>query len=129
MKGVLHLSEHRNENRTQDAPSWGKLVIRLVLSAIVIAIAAFLTPGFQIRGLWGVIFAAVVISIVNYLIERFANIDASPFGRGIIGFIVAVFVLYISQFIITAMNVTLLGAILGAIVIGIIDVVIPGKTI
>ncbi|MCC5910140.1 MAG: phage holin family protein [Clostridiaceae bacterium] len=123
------MSEERNPNRTQDSPSWGKLIIRFILSAIVIAVAAFITPGFRIEGLWGVIFAALAISIINYILERVFNVDASPFGRGVIGFIVAAIVIYISQFIVPAMTVTFLGAIIGAIVIGILDIVIPGKTI
>ncbi|AOY75065.1 phage holin family protein [Clostridium formicaceticum] len=123
------MSDERNSNRTQDAPGWGKLILRFIISAIVIAVAAFITPGFRIEGLWGVIVAALVISIVNYLVERVFKVDASPFGRGIIGFIVAAIVIYISQFIVPAMTVTFLGAIIGALVIGIIDMIIPGKTI
>lgn len=123
------MSEERNPNRTQDSTSWGKLIIRFIISAIVIGIAAFITPGFRIEGLWGVIFAALAISIVNYLVEKIFNVDASPFGRGIIGFIVAAIVIYISQFIVPAMTVTFWGAIIGAFVIGIIDMIVPGKTI
>ncbi|AKL97014.1 hypothetical protein CACET_c35830 [Clostridium aceticum] len=122
------MSEERNPNRTQDAPSWGKLILRFIISAIVIAVAAFITPGFRIEGLWGVVLAALAISIVNYLVERIFNVDASPFGRGVIGFIVAAIVIYISQFVVPAMTVTFLGAIIGALVIGIIDMIIPGKT-
>lgn len=123
------MSEERNPNRTQDSPSWGKLIIRFIISAIVIAVAAFITPGFRIDGLWGVIFAALAISIINYIIERVFNVDASPFGRGIVGFMIAAIVIYISQFVVPAMSVSFLGAIIGALVIGIIDMIIPGKTI
>lgn len=123
------MSEQRNPNRTQDAPGFGKLILRFFISAIVIGVAAFITPGFRIDGLWGVLLAALAISVVNYIIERVFNFDASPFGRGIAGFAVAAVIIYASQFFIAAMSVTLLGAIIGAIVIGIIDMVIPGKTI
>jgi len=123
------MSEERNPNRTQDSPSFGKLIIRFLISAIVIGVAAFITPGFTIDGLWGVLLAALAISVINYIIERVFNFDASPFGRGIAGFLVAAVVIYASQFFIAAMRVSVLGAIIGAIVIGIIDMVIPGKTI
>ncbi|MDR5659514.1 phage holin family protein [Serpentinicella sp. ANB-PHB4] len=123
------MSEERNPNRTQDAPSWGRLILRFIISAIVVGIAAFITPGFQIDGLWGVLLAALAISIVNYIIERVFNFDASPFGRGIAGFIVAAIVIYLSQFVVAAMQVSIWGAIIGALVIGIIDMVIPGETI
>jgi len=123
------MSEQQNNNRTQQTNGWGSLVLRVILSAIVLSVAAFLTPGFTIRGIWAVLLAAVVISVVDYLIQRMTGLDASPFGRGITGFIVAAIVLYGTQFLVPNMGVTIVGAILGALAIGVIDMIIPGKTI
>ncbi|WP_026477616.1 phage holin family protein [Alkaliphilus transvaalensis] len=122
------MSEREN-NRTSTSQSWVGFIIRFIVSAIVIAIAAFLTPGFSIDGVWSVLIAAAVISILDWLINRVAKLDASPFGRGITGFIVAAVVIYATQFFVATMQVSILGAILGAIVIGLIDMVIPGKTL
>lgn len=122
------MSEERNNNRTQEATGWGSLVLRIILSAIVLSIAAFLTPGFTIRGIWAVLLAAVIISVADYLIQRITGLDASPFGRGIVGFIISAIVLYGTQFLVPNMGVTFWGAIIGALVIGIIDMIIPGKT-
>ncbi|SCY81404.1 phage holin family protein [Alkaliphilus peptidifermentans] len=122
------MSNERRDTRTQDSQSWVGVIIRFIVSAIVIAIAAFLTPGFAIGGLWSVLIAALVITIIDYIIFRIAKFDATPFGRGITGFIVAAVVIYVTQFFVPAMRVTAIGAILGAIVIGLIDIVIPGKT-
>ena len=77
------MSEERNDNRTQQADSWVGLILRLILSAIVIAIAAFLTPGFTIDSIWAVLLAAVIISVVGYLIQEMTDLHASPFGRGL----------------------------------------------
>ena len=46
-------------------------------------------PGFSIRGFWTAVIAALIISAIDYLIERIFNFDASPFGRGLSGFIVS----------------------------------------
>jgi len=122
------MSEEQNNNRTRQSSGWGSLILRVILSAIVLSIAAFLTPGFTISGIWAVLLAAIVISVVDYLIQRMTGLDASPFGRGIVGFIIAAIVLYGTQFLVPNMGVTMLGAILGALAIGIIDMIIPGKT-
>ena len=122
------MSEERNDNRTQDTDSWIGLILRLILSAIVIAIAAFLTPGFTINSIWAVLLAAIVISVVDYLIQRVTDLQASPFGRGFSGFIVSAIVLYGTQFLVPTMRVNIWGALIGALVIGIIDIIIPGKT-
>lgn len=71
--------------------------------------------------------AAIVIAVLDYLIQKFTGVNASPFGRGITGFIVAAIILYATKFIVPGFNISLWGAIIGALVIGIIDVIIPGR--
>ncbi len=100
---------------------------RLVITVVILGITSFLTPGFTIRGLWSFILAAIVISILDYLVEAFMGTDASPFGRGIKGFIIAAIILYVTQFFVPAMSVSILGAILAALAIGILDAILPGK--
>ena len=115
-----------NEDRTKD---WdiGEILIRILVTAIVVGIAAFVTPGFSVNNLWSLILAAVVIALLDYLIQKFTGINATPFGRGITGFIVAAIILYATKFIVPGFNISVWGAIIGALVIGIIDVIIPGR--
>ncbi len=119
----------RTHNRTDDMTNnWsiGEILIRILVTAIVVGIAAFLTPGFSVDNLWSLILAAVVIAVLDYLIQRFTGVNATPFGRGITGFIVAALILYATKFIVPGFNISVWGAIIGALVIGIIDVIIPG---
>lgn len=102
------------------------IIARLFLTAVVVCVAAFLTPGFSISGLWALILAAIVIVALDYLIQRFTGIDASPFGRGVVGFLVSGVILYATQFVVTGFEITIWGAIIGALVIGIIDMILPG---
>ena len=117
---------NRTDNKTKD---WdiGEILIRILVTAIVVGIAAFLTPGFSINNLWSLILAAVVIALLNYLIQKFTGVNATPFGRGITGFIVAAIILYATKFIVPGFNISVWGAIIGALVIGIVDVIIPGR--
>ena len=100
---------------------------RLILVAVILGITSFLTPGFSINGLWSFLLAAVVITVLDYLVESFMGVDASPFGRGIKGFVIAAVILYLTQFLIPNMSVSIIGALLAAIVIGILDAVLPGR--
>lgn len=104
------------------------IVIRIFTTAIVLAIAAFLTPWFTIKGIGTLIVASIVIAILVYLIGKLTGVGASPFGRGMVGFIVTVIVLYLTSMLVTGFNIKLIGAIIGAIVIGIVDAIIPGET-
>src|SRR5690242_12677611 len=102
-------------------------LIRLVVGAIVLAITAAITPGFRIAGIWPLIVAAVVLALLDYMVTRFLGLHATPFGRGISGFLLAAVIIYITQFFVTGYTVTLLGAVIGALIYGIVDLVIPGK--
>lgn len=102
-------------------------IIRIVVGAIVLGITAAITPGFRISGIWPLLIGAIVLALIDYLVLRLFNLHASPFGRGISGFIMAAVIIYITQFFVAGFSVTLWGAILGALVYGIVDAVIPGK--
>ena len=101
---------------------------RLVLTAVILGITSFFTPGFSINGLWSFLLAALVISIIDYLVESFMGVDASPFGRGIKGFFIAAIILYLTQFVVPNMRVSIIGALLAALAIGILDAILPGKS-
>lgn len=118
--------QHRDDrhSRNNGILSW---IWRFVFVAIVLAVTSFLTPGFSIRGLWSFILAAVVIVVIDYLVESFMGVDASPFGKGIKGFIISAIIIYLTQFLVPNMHASIIGAILAAIVIGIIDAIVPGR--
>jgi putative membrane protein len=104
-----------------------QFIVRLVVGAIVLAITAALTPGFTISGFWPLLFSAFVLSILDYLAYRFLGIQASPFGRGITGFIMAAVIIYVTQYFVAGFTVSIWGALLGALIYGIVDAIIPGK--
>ncbi len=102
---------------------------RLILTVIVLSIISLLTPGFSINGLWWYIIAAIIISLFDYFAETFMGVGASPFAKGIKGFFIAAVIIYLSQLIIEAMSVTIIGAILAALAIGIFDVLLPIRVV
>lgn len=105
--------------------SWGSLIARFIIAAIVLWVTAFFTPGFAIAGFWTPLLQAAVIVGLDYLIEAITGIDASPLGRGFSGFIVSALIIYLTQFIIPGVSVTIIGAAIAALIIGIIGVVLP----
>ncbi|MFW6270903.1 MAG: phage holin family protein, partial [Bacillota bacterium] len=69
--------------------------------------------------------AAAVIAILGYLIEAVMGEGVSPQNRGLIGFIISAVVIYAAQYFISALTVTVIGALIAAFVIGLIDAVVP----
>ena len=103
-----------------------QIVGRLVGAAVVLAITAFFTPGFSINNIWALAIAAVVLTIMDYLIVRFTGLHASPFGKGFVGFALAAVTLYVTQFFVAGYTISWMAAIIGALIYGVIDYFIPG---
>lgn len=103
-------------------------VIRFVVAAIVLWVTSYLITGFNIKGgVTSILIAAFVISAADFLVEKLFKIDASPFGNGLKGFLVSVVILYFAQYFVPGMEVSLMGAIVGALVIGLIDAILPTR--
>ena len=107
--------------------TFGLIVSRLVAAAVVLAVTAFFTPGFTINNIWSLAIAAVVLTIIDYLIVRFTGLDATPFGKGFVGFILAVVTLYVTQYFVAGYSISWMAAIIGALIYGIVDYIIPGN--
>ena len=103
-------------------------IVRFVVAAIVLMVTAYFVPGFRMRGGFSTaIIAALVIAAADFLIEKLFKFDASPLGRGISGFLVSAAVIYFTQYLVQGMEVSLLGAVIGALVIGLFDTVLPTR--
>lgn len=104
-----------------------QIIGRLVVSAIVLGITAFFTPGFSINNIWSLAIAAIVLTVMDYLIVKFTGLHASPFGKGFVGFVLAAITLYVTQFFVAGYSISWIAAIIGALIYGVIDYFIPGE--
>ena len=103
-------------------------VVRFVVAALVLMLVGMIVPQFSVGGFWSAFFLALVIAAFGWIIEGIFGKKVTPFGRGIVGFLTSAVVIWLAQFIVGGVSVTWLGAILAALVIGIIDLFIPVST-
>jgi putative membrane protein len=101
------------------------LLIRLVISAFVLMFVDFVLPGFNVGGFGGAFLAAIAIAILGYVANIVLGKRKSRQSKGIVGFFIAVIVIYAAQYFVQAMSVTAWGAVLAAVLIGIIDIFLP----
>ena len=107
--------------------TWGQIFARFISSVVILAITAFFTPGFSINNIWSLAIAAVVLTALDYLIVKFTGLHAVAFGKGFVGFVLAVAVLYVTQFFVAGYTVSWMAAIIGALIYGIVDYILPGE--
>ncbi|GGH13909.1 phage holin family protein [Paenibacillus segetis] len=103
-------------------------VVRFIVSALVLIVVGWLVPQFSIGGFGSALLLALVIALLGWAIEGIFGKGVSPFGRGIVGFLVSALVIWLAQFIVSGVSVSIIGALLAALVIGIIDLFIPVST-
>ena len=116
----------QSTTNTGSSTAW-QIIGRLVTAAIVLAITAFFTPNFSINNIWSLIIAAVVLTVIDYLIVKFTGLHASPFGKGFVGFALAAITLYFTQFFVAGYSISWMAAIIGALIYGVVDYFIPGN--
>ncbi len=113
-------------SQNSGSTAW-QVIGRLITAAIVLAITAFFTPGFTINNIWALAIAAIVLTILDYIVTKFTGIEASPFGKGFVGFALAAIILYVTQFFVAGYSISWMAAIIGALIYGVVDYFIPGN--
>lgn len=122
------MSDNSQNTNVQNGASMAWQIIgRLIAAAVVLAVTAFFTPGFQISNFWALAIAAVVLTVLDYLVSKFTGIQASPFGKGFVGFVLSVVILYVTQYFVAGYSISWMAAIIGAIIYGVVDYFIPGE--
>lgn len=120
------MENNQAQTRGNTSTVW-QIVGRLITAAIVLGITAFFTPGFQISNIWALAAAAVVLTVIDYLISRFTGLHVSSFGKGFVGFVLAAVVLYVTQYFVAGYTISWIAAIVGALVYGVVDYFLPGE--
>ena len=119
-----------NNSRTQSNSTMGtvgQIIGRFIVAAIILGITAFFTPGFSINNIWSLAISAIVLTVMDYLIVKFTGLHAMAFGKGFVGFVLAVVVLYATQFFVSGYSISWMAAIIGALIYGVIDYIMPGE--
>lgn len=120
--------DDKSMNR-RDGRGLGSFIIRLIIGAIALWVVAFFTPGYRIAGFWTPLIQAAVIIGLDYVVQSITGIDASPFGRGFLGFVVSAIIIYLTQFVVPGVTINIVGAVIAALLIGIIEALLPVNVI
>jgi hypothetical protein len=107
--------------------AFGQIIGKFIVAAIILGITAFFTPNFSISNIWALGLAAIVLTVMDYVITKITGLQAIAFGKGFVGFILAVVTLYATQFFVAGYSISWVAAIIGALIYGIIAYIMPGE--
>jgi putative membrane protein len=106
------------------------LLLHWLVSAVSLAIAAYLVPGIEIRGLGPALIAPVVIGLVNATIGFFLKVITFPLTvltLGLFWVIINALMLQLAAFLVPGFFVAGFGsALLGAILLSLLNMILRG---
>ncbi|MBR2289541.1 MAG: phage holin family protein [Clostridia bacterium] len=105
----------------------GQILGRFIVAAIILGITAFFTPNFSISNIWALALAAIVLTVMDFLIVKITGLNAIAFGKGFVGFVLAAITLYATQFFVAGYSISWFAAIIGALIYGVIAYIMPGE--
>ncbi len=102
------------------------LIVQVLIAMVVVWLTSVFTPGISARGGIGTLFfAAVAIGLIQWALSSFLGLDRSPVQKGLSGFAVTALILYIAGKLVSGLRVTIFGALIGALVLGVVEAIIP----
>lgn len=106
-----------------------QLIGRFITAIIILGITAFFTPGFTIENVWVLAIAVFVLALIDFCIGCFTPLFSHPFVKFFIGVVLAGIALYLVQYFIIGYVLSIIAIILGAIVFGLVDYMLPSEPI
>lgn len=102
-----------------------KAIIKLVLMGVAVMISAYVVPGVSVSGFWVAVIAAVILSIMNFVIKPILVLFTLPINimtLGLFTFIInAVMVLLVSSIVPGFVVSSLLSAVLFSVILSIVN--------
>lgn len=102
-----------------------QLTIRYITATAILSTTALFAPNFNFKSFPTLLLAAFSIVILDYLVATITGIHDIPTGRGIVGFVAATVIIYMTQFIVSGFYISIVSSMVAALIYGIIDYYIP----
>lgn len=117
----------KNIKNTIDTLRLKQMFIRLLTSISVFAVTVFFTPNFNISSFPILILSSITVIILDYLASIITGIHDIPLGRGIVGFVSAAVIIYITQFFVDGYYISIVSSLIAAAIYGLIDIILPNE--
>lgn len=117
----VYVKKHINTLRLK------QLAIKYVASLAILSLTTLFTPNFNMESFPILLLSAFVIVVLDYMVAVITGIHDYPLGRGIVGFVAATIIVYMTQFIVAGYYISIPSSIIVALIYGIIDYFIPNN--
>lgn len=121
------MSETKIELTKQDKTRITSLILKYISATAILTATTIFTPNFKITSLPALFLSSFVIIILDYMMSIITGIHDSVIGRGIVGFVSAAIIIYMTQFIVPGYYISILSSLIAAAIYGTLNSFIPNE--
>ena len=102
-----------------------QFLLKYISSTAVLSLTTIFTPNFHIESFPILLLSSLIIILLDYMIGIITDVHDTLYGRGIISFVSAAIIIYITQFIVIGYYISIPSSIIAALIYGVISSFIP----
>lgn len=121
------MSETKIELTKQDKTRITSLILKYISATAILTATTIFTPNFKITSLPALFLSSFVIIILDYMMSIITGIHDSVIGRGIVGFVSAAIIIYMTQFIVPGYYISILSSLIAAAIYGTLNSFMPNE--
>ena len=99
--------------------------VRFALAIIALMLIGYVFPGFSHMTFGEATLVALVIGVLGYGVQIFLRPNSHRNVRGFVAFVVTGIVIWLGQFVVPQLHVSLLAALFAAALIGVVNYAVP----
>ncbi len=103
------------------------LILKYISATAILTATTIFTPNFTITSIPALFLSSFVIILLDYMMSIITGINDSSIGRGIVGFISAAIIIYMTQFIVPGYYISMLSSLIAAAIYGTINSFMPNE--
>jgi putative membrane protein len=115
---------HPSRSLPQSTKNSMGFIIRLIVSAISILIAAYIIPGVKVDGFWAALTVAIVLGLLNAVVKPILTLLTLPitiFSLGLFLLVINVMMVYLADYFVAGFSVeSFFGALLFSFAVSVI---------
>ncbi len=114
-------------NNRKDFLRLKQMSIRYISCISIFALTLLFTPNFEISSFPIFLLSSLCIITLDYLMATISSIHDLPLGRGIVGFVAAAVIIYVTSYIVAGYSINITSSLIAASIYGLIDSLIPNN--
>lgn len=105
-----------------------QLLVKWISAIVILLITSFFTLNFNMSASYLLILSALCLVILDYIVSTLSGIHDIPLYRGIVSFVAASIIIYMTQFLISGFYISMITTIIASLMYAVIQYFLPNDS-